>query len=76
MRKLTQRSFTAASTKRFDPSVFCDSQTTQLGASLTLVDHEDNIVGSVSKLDGHLRAKQENGRPHRAFSLFLFNTRN
>ena len=61
---------------KFDPSGFCASQASQLAASLTLVDHEDNIISSVNKLDGHLKSKQEKGRPHRAFSLFLFNTRN
>ena len=76
MKRLPSHPISRAFSTKFDPGVFCASQTSQLDASLTLVDHEDNIVGSVSKLDGHLRAKHEAGRPHRAFSLFLFNTRN
>ena len=45
--------------------------------SLTMVDEHDNIIGPVSKFQGHY--KDENGkiaRPHRAFSLFLFNREN
>lgn len=62
----------------FDPTRYHASQTAQLEASLTLVDKQDNIVGSVSKLHGHLRQshEQDGMLPHRAFSLFLFNTRN
>ena len=41
--------------------------------SLTEVDTEDNVIGPMSKVDGHLH-NQEN--PHRAFSLFLFNSKN
>ena len=53
------------------------TQTAQLEDSLTQVDEEDNVIGSVSKLDGHLKLSgQRVTLPHRAFSLFLFNARN
>lgn len=46
--------------------------------SLTLVDFEDNIVGSISKVEGHLKKNLnlETAFPHRAFSLFVFNNKN
>lgn len=46
--------------------------------SLTLVDSKDNIMGSVSKVEGHLKSilMQEGALPHRAFSLFHFNSKN
>jgi len=46
--------------------------------SLTLVDENDNVVGPVSKIDAHLRSNLEKNAlgPHRAFSLFLFNSKN
>jgi len=47
-----------------------------LDAKLTLVDHDDNIIGCTTKLDAHLTEKIVIGHPHRAFSLFLFNTSN
>ena len=62
--------------KAFNATNFCESQTNQLDARLTLVDHDDNIIGSTTKLDGHLNDKLVIGHPHRAFSLFLFNTSN
>ena len=38
------------------------------------VDEQDNVIGSMSKVDAHLRVLLENEMlPHRAFSLFLFN---
>jgi isopentenyl-diphosphate delta-isomerase len=45
---------------------------------LTLVDPDDNIIGSINKLDGHLKknVSQKDAYPHRAFSLFLFNSKN
>ena len=49
---------------------------------LTLVDEEDNVIGPISKLDGHVKTKitptqvRPINRPHRAFSLFLFNSKN
>lgn len=46
--------------------------------TLTLVDFEDNVLGSVSKVEGHLRKNLSlaTALPHRAFSLFLFNSKN
>lgn len=40
-----------------------------------LVDPRDNILGSASKADAHLfNSNQPNGRLHRAFSVFLFDS--
>ena len=44
--------------KQFDTSSYDKSQTAQLGDSLTLVDENDNIIGPISKLDGHLKNKE------------------
>ena len=43
---------------KFDTSSYDKSQTAQLGDSLTLVDENDNIIGPISKLDGHLKSKK------------------
>lgn len=45
---------------------------------IILVDHQDQPIGYVSKKDGHLRSyiDNETSRPHRAFSVFLFNEKN
>lgn len=72
----------AASSRRL-MSTFHKSQADQLDATLTVVDHEDNILGETTKLAGHEKAKIPFGNtnryiehPHRAFSLFLFNENN
>jgi isopentenyl-diphosphate Delta-isomerase len=45
--------------------------------TVTQVDEEDNVIGPMSKVDAHLRELlNKNKVPHRAFSLFLFNTKN
>ena len=51
------------------------SQTKFLKDSLILVDGKDNNIGSISKLDAHLKSKQ-NLFPHRAFSILLFDENN
>lgn len=51
------------------------SQVKLLKEMLILVDENDVKQGEVSKLDGHLKEKK-NKYPHRAFSLFLFDTQN
>ena len=65
---------------QFDASAFDKSQVAQLEDSLTQVDENDNVIGPVSKLNGHLKKKDSRQRqielPHRAFSLFLFNQQN
>ena len=44
--------------------------------TVTQVDENDNVIGPMSKVDAHLRLLlDKNMVPHRAFSLFLFNTR-
>jgi len=63
-------------------SGFHKSQSDQLGATLTVVDENDNIIGETTKLAGHEKAHETFGEgrhiqhPHRAFSLFLFNENN
>ena len=56
-------------------SNFDESQTKFLNDELILVDENDNPVGSISKLNGHLLSNK-NIFPHRAFSIFLFDTKN
>ena len=51
------------------------SQTKFLNDQLILIDEEDNNIGSISKLDAHLLSKK-NIYPHRAFSIFLFDSKN
>ena len=51
------------------------SQTKFLNDQLILVDEKDNNIGSISKLDGHIIANN-NKYPHRAFSIFLFDSKN
>jgi hypothetical protein len=52
-------------------------QVAQLDDSLTEVDENDNVIRSVTKLEGHLKKDGKPvKRPHRAFSLFLFNSKN
>ena len=51
------------------------SQEKFLNDQLILVDEEDNNIGSISKLDAHLLSKK-NPYPHRAFSIFLFDSKN
>ena len=56
-------------------SKFDKSQTKFLNDELILVDENDNPVGSISKLNGHLLSNK-NKYPHRAFSIFLFDAKN
>ena len=51
------------------------SQVKNLSDQLILVDKKDNEIGSLSKLNSHLKS-QNNQHPHRAFSVFLFNNKN
>jgi isopentenyl-diphosphate delta-isomerase len=56
-------------------SKYDTSQTKNFDEPLILVDNKDNEIGTLSKLDGHLKAKN-NKSAHRAFSVFLFNQDN
>ena len=47
-----------------------DSQSEMMSEMCLLVDHEDNVTGTMSKLDCH----HKEGHRHRAFSVFLFDT--
>ena len=51
------------------------SQTKFLNDQLILLDLNDNPIGSLSKLDAHLLSNK-NTHPHRAFSIFLFDSKN
>ena len=56
-------------------SKYDESQTKFLNDELILVDENDNNIGSISKLNGHL-ISNKNKFPHRAFSIFLFDSKN
>ena len=56
-------------------SKFDGSQTKFLNDELILVDENDTNIGSISKLNGHL-ISNKNKYPHRAFSIFLFDSKN
>jgi isopentenyl-diphosphate delta-isomerase len=56
-------------------TTFHPSQTKELSDQLILVNHSDLQIGSISKLNAHLQ-KNKNKHPHRAFSVFLFNSQN
>jgi len=56
--------------KKFHPS-----QSKTMNEELILVDTYDNVISSISKIDGHLKSAL-NKHPHRAFSVFLFNNEN
>lgn len=45
---------------------------------MILVNEQDDVLGKISKVNGHLNSYLEKAqsKPHRAFSLFLFNSRN
>ena len=58
-------------------SQLCPIQTALLKEKVMLVDRSDNIVGAASKEDAHLMSNiTKTGMLHRAFSLFLFNSKN
>lgn len=69
----TTSTFTTKMTTPID--VLADSDPEQvrlMGEEVILVDHEDKVIGSVSKKESHLTS---NNLPlHRAFSVFLFDT--
>lgn len=53
-----------------------DTQVKLLGEECLLVDTEDVVIGSASKKECHLMTNIEKGMLHRAFSVFLFNSKN
>ena len=58
---------------------FDSTQVDQMKDTVTLVDHEDNVIGPISKVEAHLMTNLDTNKPippHRAFSLFLFNSKN
>lgn len=73
-----------SSTIDVDTSRYDQSQVDQLEDKCILVDDEDRILGSASKIDCHLASnkshvladKSPGGLLHRAFSVFLFNSKN
>lgn len=73
----SRRSFSLSS--RMDEQ--CDgldpTQLSLLKEECIAVDHEDNILASITKEDAHLMGPQGALPPlHRAFSVFLFNSKN
>jgi len=54
------------------------SQTSQLHDTMILVDEQDKVLGQITKVQGHLNSylQRTHAKPHRAFSLFVFNTQN
>ncbi len=52
------------------------SQVASLTDSLIEVDSRDNVLGSIPKLEGHLAKALNDGRTHRAFSVFLLSNEN
>ena len=68
---------TAASDAAVD-ELLSQHDTTQqqyLGETCILVDQHDQVVGAESKKNCHLLANIQQGMLHRAFSVFLFNSR-
>lgn len=66
---------------RFESADYSASQIDQLDENIVLVNENDDIVGSASKYDTHVRSRHltdamlRNGILHRAFSVFLFNSK-
>ena len=67
--------------RRFESADYSASQIDQLDENIVLVNENDDIVGSASKYDTHVRSRHltdamlRNGILHRAFSVFLFNSK-
>ena len=67
--------------RRFESADYSASQIDQLDENIVLVNENDDIVGSASKYDTHVRSRHLtdamlcNGILHRAFSVFLFNSK-
>jgi len=63
---------------------YSPTQIQQMNDEIILVDQDDNILGAASKRECHARVTNQNdelnltanGMLHRAFSVFLFNSRN
>ncbi|XP_065666890.1 isopentenyl-diphosphate Delta-isomerase 1 [Hydra vulgaris] len=51
-------------------------QIQQMNEKIVLVDENDKVLGSVSKRDSHELQIDGNSQLHRAFSVFLFNSKN
>lgn len=65
------RSMATKAAKKFDPA-----QEVALEESCILVDEKDQIIGKASKYDCH-KVKDDGSIPlHRAFSVFIFNSKN
>mmetsp|Transcript_32882 Transcript_32882/g.34213 ORF Transcript_32882/g.34213 Transcript_32882/m.34213 type:complete len:266 (-) Transcript_32882:8-805(-) len=68
-----KKTFSSINTKDIKDLNIQESQFAQLTDMMILVDEQDNKIGEISKLEGHLK-KNNNQYPHRAFSLFLFDS--
>ena len=53
-----------------------DQQVAQLDDKVILVDENDKVLGPSTKRDCHKRTNETEGILHRAFSVFLFNSKN
>ena len=78
--KSTTTAASSTSSWHHDLAKYDVSQVTQMQDMMTRVDEHDNIVGPISKLEGHLlqhgSSTQRRSELHRAFSLLLFNSKN
>jgi isopentenyl-diphosphate Delta-isomerase len=68
--KLATKDLKESLLKKFHPS-----QSKTMDEDLILVDENDKPIDSLSKIEAHLKIKN-NKYPHRAFSVFLFNDKN
>ena len=57
-----------------DISILDDTQVKLLAEECILVDESDRVVGSDTKKNCHLNEHIKEGKLHRAFSVFLFNS--
>ncbi|KAJ1852771.1 isopentenyl-diphosphate delta-isomerase idi1 [Coemansia sp. RSA 1822] len=59
-----------------DLSQYDDEQVRLMGEQCILLDEDDKAIGAASKKHCHLMTSINSGTLHRAFSVFLFNSRN
>ncbi|KAJ2337565.1 isopentenyl-diphosphate delta-isomerase idi1, partial [Coemansia sp. RSA 2681] len=63
-------------TTTVDFSGYDEEQVRLMGEMCILVDRDDKAIGAASKKTCHLMDNIATGMLHRAFSVFLFNSRN
>ena len=76
---IVSSSSSTSSWKRGHEKNWSEQQIKQLDDQIVLVDQHDNVIGPSSKKECHLRppkgSVEERGLLHRAFSVFLFNSK-